>query len=85
MLSKTIFRAVQITSLSSTERFFIVLCCMYLIQGVPLATEPGISLIILSIMRILQRNSKRTASLFKKCEDIITCAGSGKLQYFHWC
>jgi len=31
-----------------------------IIQGVPLATEPGISLIILPLMRILQRNLKRT-------------------------
>ena len=30
------------------------------VQGVPLATEPGISLIILPLMRILQRNLKRT-------------------------
>jgi len=30
------------------------------IQGVPLATKPGISLIILPLMRILQRNLKRT-------------------------
>jgi hypothetical protein len=30
------------------------------IQSVPLATEPGISLIILPLMRILQRNLKRT-------------------------
>jgi hypothetical protein len=30
------------------------------IQCVPLATEPGISLIILPLMRILQRNLKRT-------------------------
>jgi hypothetical protein len=30
------------------------------LQGVPLATEPGISLIILPLMRILQRNLKRT-------------------------
>jgi len=30
------------------------------IQGVPLATEPGISLIILPLMMILQRNLKRT-------------------------
>ena len=29
------------------------------IQRVPLATEPGISLIILPLMRILQRNLKR--------------------------
>ena len=30
------------------------------VQCVPLATEPGISLIILPLMRILQRNLKRT-------------------------
>jgi len=30
------------------------------IQGVPLPTKPGISLIISPLMRILQRNSKRT-------------------------
>jgi len=29
-------------------------------QCVPLATEPGISLIILPLMRIFQRNLKRT-------------------------
>jgi len=31
-----------------------------IIQCVPLAPEPGISLIILPLMRILQRNLKRT-------------------------
>jgi len=31
-----------------------------IIQSVPLATEPGISLIILPLMGILQRNLKRT-------------------------
>jgi hypothetical protein len=31
-----------------------------IVQCVPLATEPGISLIILPLMRILQRNLKRT-------------------------
>jgi len=30
------------------------------VQGVPLDTEPGISLIILQLMRILQRNLERT-------------------------
>ena len=34
--------------------------CCNVIQGVPLATEIGISLIILPLMRILQRNLKRT-------------------------
>ena len=31
-----------------------------ILQCVPLATEPGISLIILPLMRILERNLKRT-------------------------
>jgi hypothetical protein len=35
-----------------------------IIQGVPLATGPGISLIILPLMRILQRNLKRTYLTF---------------------
>ena len=34
------------------------------IQCVPLATESGISLIILPLMRILQRNLKRTTDTF---------------------
>ena len=34
------------------------------IQCVPLATEPGISVIILPLMRILQRNLKRTSDTF---------------------
>jgi len=33
-------------------------CCV--LQSVPLATEPGISLIILPLMRLLQRKLKRT-------------------------
>jgi hypothetical protein len=33
---------------------------IYVLQGVPLATEPGIYLIILPLMRILQLNLKRT-------------------------
>jgi len=35
-----------------------------LVQCVPFATEPGISLIILPLMRILQRNLKRTTDTF---------------------
>ena len=35
-----------------------------IIRGVPLATEPSISLIILPIMRILQRNLKLTTDTF---------------------
>jgi hypothetical protein len=34
--------------------------CGKFIQSVPLATEPGFSSIILPLMRILQRNLKRT-------------------------
>ena len=34
--------------------------CWFIIQGVPLATESGISLIILPLIKILQRNLKRT-------------------------
>ena len=34
------------------------------IQSVPLATEPGISLIILPLMRILQRNLTHTTDTF---------------------
>jgi len=42
-----------------------VFCTVYnsavcIIQCVPLATEPGVSLIILPLMRILQRNLKWT-------------------------
>ena len=36
----------------------------YIIQCVPLATEPDISLIILPLMGILQRNLKRTTDTF---------------------
>ena len=47
-----------VPSVCSSEAFRKVL--RHLIQGVPLATEPGISSIILTIMKILQRNLKRT-------------------------
>jgi len=36
----------------------------HIIQYVPRATQPGISLIILPLMRILQRNLKRTTDTF---------------------
>jgi len=38
----------------------------HLVQGVSLATEPGISLIILPLMKILQRNLKRTYLIVKE-------------------
>ena len=45
--------------------FSFICVILYLnIQGVPLATEPGISLIILPLMRILKRNLKRTTDIF---------------------
>jgi hypothetical protein len=34
-------------------------CVLEMVQGVPLATEPGISLIMLTQMKILQRNLNR--------------------------
>ena len=46
------------TYLSATRIHVCAHLCV--VKGVPLATEPGISLIILPLMRILQRNLKRT-------------------------
>ena len=42
---------------------YITLC--WIIQGVPLATEPGISLIILTPMKILQQNIRKSSTLCK--------------------
>jgi hypothetical protein len=39
-------------------------CDFFFLKGVPLATEPGIPLIILPLMRILQRNLERTTDTF---------------------
>jgi hypothetical protein len=39
------------------------------IQGVPLAIEPGISLIILTPMKILQRNLNRSTFVFGLVEE----------------
>jgi len=36
------------------------MCTAHQIQSVPVATEPGISLITLPLIRNLQRNMKRT-------------------------
>ena len=46
------------------NKFFVVAPCMLVVQCVPLATEPSISLIILPLMRILQRNLRRTTDTF---------------------
>ena len=51
---------VQIDTILTSERLKVI----WFIQDVPLATEPGISLIILPLMRILQRNLKRTTGKF---------------------
>ena len=47
-----------------------------IVQGVPLATEPGISLIILPLMRILQRNLKRTYTYTNTHEQQPYCVGT---------
>jgi len=61
-------RAIVLLDDVSSETVFFILhlchCCCCFIQCVPLATEPSISLIILPLMRILQRNSKRTTETF---------------------
>jgi hypothetical protein len=57
-----------------TDRTMPIFFRNYVYTGVPLTTEPTISLIILPLMRILQQNLKQT---YKKCDDIITYAGSG--------
>jgi hypothetical protein len=48
------------------------------IQGVPLVTEPGISLVILTPMKILQRNLNRGV---QSCLD----ASGGHFQHMLWC
>jgi len=51
----------SVPSRSSVEHFSFP---PVLVKGVPLATEPDNSLIILPLMRILQRNLKRTTDTF---------------------
>jgi hypothetical protein len=46
------------------------------IQGVPLATEPGISLITLPLMRTFQRNFKRTYTYTNTHEQQPYCVGT---------
>ena len=53
----------QKNSVSMIE-YFLLANKINLVQCVPLATEPGISLIISVLMRILQRNLKRTTDTF---------------------
>jgi hypothetical protein len=48
----------------SKIKILVVLISYVLVQRVPLATETGISLIILPLMRILQRNLKRIRDTF---------------------
>jgi len=63
---------------------------LLIIQNVLLATEPGISLIILPLMRILKRNLKRTTDTH--CRHIPLHFSHNEctsvqilLQYLHWC
>ena len=49
----------NLTSCSSSTEEIVTVLSDTLLQGVPLATEPGIYLIILSLMRILQLNLRR--------------------------
>jgi hypothetical protein len=47
-----------------------------IVQCVPLATEPGILLIVLPLMRILQRNLKRTYTYTNTQEQEPYCVGT---------
>jgi len=47
--------------LTTVQAFWLQYC---VVKGVPLFTEPGISLTLLPLMRILQRNLKRTTDTF---------------------
>ena len=44
------------------------------LQGVPLATKPGFSLIILPLMRILQRNLKRITDTILFIQRTYSCS-----------
>jgi hypothetical protein len=55
--------------------------CVNVNTGVPLATEPGISLIILPLMRVSQRNLKRTYLTSHNERTPVQIS----LQYLHWC
>jgi len=48
----------------------------WIIQSVPLATEPRISLIILPLMRILQRNLKQTYLVVQEMWHHIICCSN---------
>jgi len=53
------------------------------IQGVPLDTEPGISLIILPLMRILQRNLNRSTFVVWEMKRNVSVVLQILLQYPH--
>ena len=55
-----VVRVLDIAGLECHSCFYCWMCGYAHIQGVPLLTKPGSSLIILPLMRILQRNLKRT-------------------------
>ena len=50
--------------MDNIQKSVLFVMCIFIIQCVPLATEPGITLIILPLMRILQRNLKRSTDTF---------------------
>jgi hypothetical protein len=70
------------SSLIHTTHIFLLSCPHHphisyvIIQCVPLATEPGISLIILPLMRILQWNFKRTYTYTNTHEQQLYCVGT---------
>jgi len=56
---------------------------IYIIQGVPLSTEPGISLIILTPMKILQRNLNRSTFVvweMKRNVSVVCVCSARKLR-----
>jgi len=55
------------------------------IQCVPLATKPGISLIILPLIRVLQRNLKRTTDIPLHFSHNEPTPVQISLQYLQWC
>jgi hypothetical protein len=55
------------------------------IHGVPLATEPGISLIILTPMKILQRDTHTLRHIPFNFSHNELIPVQISLQYLHWC
>ena len=85
-----LFRVYQFVVFNVMSKYFLPksifrgLLGMY-IPCVPLATEPGISLIILPLMRILQRNLKRYRHIPFHFSHNDRTPVQISLQYLHWC